>query len=261
MKQKADKKKDLIEDTISEDVQDRTEDVENTENNEETENVDDKENNKDSEKNRPLRRKILRLVLFVIVSFMVGTSVYKINARNLMHDQMPMVFGFSSATVLTGSMEPTLSIDDLIIVKKCDSYDVDDIIVFQEKSSLFEGNACVVHRVVSVNDDGTLTTKGDANDTADDPIELKNIKGKVVFSVPSVGKAVNVIKSPAVVIIVILLSAFLVERSYKSEKKEEKSEIEILQEQIELLKKQKELEELKNAVGKNDSENDDKKDE
>lgn len=210
----------------------------------------EKKENDVQEKKKSIKLKIIRLVFFVIISLMIGTSVYKINARNLMHDQMPMVFGFSSATVLTGSMEPTLSIDDLIFVKKCDFYDVGDIIVFQERSKIFDGNACVVHRIVSVNKDGTITTKGDANDTADDPIELKSVKGKVIFSVPSVGKAVNFIKSPVVVIIVILLSALIVERSYKKEKNEEKSEIEILQEQIELLKKQKELEELKKSSEK-----------
>ena len=197
----------------------------------------------DSKKNkkRVIIRTAVRFLLFAVISFMIGTSFYKINARKLMHDEMPMIFGYSSAVVLSGSMEPTLSIDDLIFVKKFDDkdYKVDDIIVFQQ------GRSCTVHRIKSINEDGTLTTQGDANNAEDEPVEYKQVKGKVIFSISSVGKVVDIIKNPIVVIAFVVIIFFLVERSYKKDGASEKSETELLKEEIELLKMQKEIDQLK----------------
>lgn len=204
-------------------------------------------------KKRVILRTVVRFILFAIISLVIGTSFYKINAKKLMHDQMPMVFGYSSAVVLSGSMEPTLSVDDLIIVKKFDDadYKVEDIIVFQS------GNSCTVHRIKAINEDGTLTTQGDANNAEDPPIEYKQIKGKVILSVPNVGKVVDFIKSPIVVIIFVVLVFLLVERSYKKEEKTEKSEVELLQEEIKLLKMQKEIDELKKEKAEKEKQKED----
>lgn len=202
-------------------------------------------------KRRVILRTVVRFILFAIISLVIGTSVYKINAKNLMHDQMPMVFGYSSAVVLSGSMEPTLSVDDLIIVKSFDDaeYQVEDVIVFQS------GNSCTVHRIIAINEDGTLTTQGDANNASDEPIEYKQIKGKVILSVPGVGKVVDIIKSPIVVIAFVVVIFLLVERSYKKEEKTEKTEVELLQEEINLLKMQKEIEELKKEKAEKEENN------
>lgn len=205
-------------------------------------------------KRRVIIRTAVRFLLFALISLVIGTSVYKINAKKLMHDQMPMVFGYSSAVVLSGSMEPTLSVDDLIIVKKYDDseYQVNDTIVFQS------GNSCTVHRIISINEDGTLTTQGDANNASDEPIEYKQIKGKVIMIVPSVGKVVDIIKSPIVVIAFVVIIFLLIERSYKKEEKTEKTEVELLQEEIKLLKMQKEIDQLKKEKSeKEESEKDD----
>lgn len=203
------------------------------------ENVTDEKSSKN--KKRVVARTVVRFLLFAVISFVIGTSLYKINAKNLMHDQMPMIFGYSTAVVLSGSMEPTLSVDDLIVVKKFDDteYKVDDVIVFQE------GKSCTVHRIIAINDDGTLLTQGDANNVADEPIDYKQIKGKVIMSVPGAGKVIDIIKSPFVVIAFIIIIFFLIERSYKKDGANEKSETDLLKEEIELLKMQKEIEQLK----------------
>lgn len=194
---------------------------------------------KDTIKNdKKIRRKeilnrAVRFILFAIISFIIGTSVYKINAKKLTHNQLPAVFGYSSAVVLSGSMEPTLSIDDLIIVKVEEKYNINDVVVYQENNSL------VVHRIIKADENGYVT-QGDANNTADEPITPDQVKGKVIMSVSHVGKAMEFIKSPFCVLAIIAVIVVLLELSYKKEKKTEKTEIELLQEEIELLKAQKE---------------------
>lgn len=70
--------------------------------------------------------------------------------------------GYKPLVVLSGSMEPELRTNGIVVVRMVDFGDIErgDVI------SVRRGEAFVTHRVVEVGDDG-LTTKGDANDSAD----------------------------------------------------------------------------------------------
>ncbi len=94
-------------------------------------------------------------------------------------------------TVLTGSMEPTYSPGDMIVVRGVKDVDrevqVGDAVTFQPVS---DDPALITHRVVSksFSSSGTsFTTRGDANGADDDPIVAAQIKGVVMYSVPWVG--------------------------------------------------------------------------
>ena len=114
----------------------------------------------------------IRLVCFVICGAVLGINLYLFNANRLLGNQLPMPFGYGGAVVLSGSMEPRLSVGDFIIVQETSEINENDIVVFQEHSSL------VVHRVIAI--DGTaVTTQGDANNVADSPVDVSAIKGKV----------------------------------------------------------------------------------
>ena len=141
------------------------------------------------------------------------------NAKMLMNDMMPMPFGFGMGVVVSGSMEPELSVDDVIFVVKDKSIELDDVVVYQSKGIL------VVHKVVKIEND-QITTRGTANDTDDEPISISDIKGRVLFSVGSMGKIINVIRTPFVAIAILLLAVFLLYKSYQAEanKKDEKDE-------------------------------------
>ena len=141
------------------------------------------------------------------------------NAKMLMNDMMPMPFGFGMGVVVSGSMEPELSVDDVIFVVKDKSIELDDVVVYQSKGIL------VVHKVVKIEND-QITTRGTANDTDDEPISISDIKGRVLFSVGSMGKIINIIRTPFVAIAILLLAVFLLYKSYQAEanKKDEKDE-------------------------------------
>ena len=117
-------------------------------------------------------KNIIRICLLIICGLFLGINIYLANSHKVIGNELPMPFGFGAAVVLSGSMAPQLSVNDLIIVKPDDKYIVGNIVVYQDKSSL------IVHRIVDI-DENIITTKGDANYSADKPIDISAIKGEV----------------------------------------------------------------------------------
>ena len=156
---------------------------------------------------------IKRIILFIVISLILGFGIYSMNAKMLMNDQMPMPLGFGVGVVMSGSMEPELSVDDLIFVVKDKSIELDDVIVYQSKGIL------VVHKVVKVDGD-QITTRGTANNADDDPISIKDVKGRVAFHVGGIGKIIDFLRAPLVMIAILILAVYLLLRSYRSENNE-----------------------------------------
>ncbi len=175
------------------------------------------------------KKNIIRLVLLAVLGAFLGYQVYLLNASTLVGNAMPMPFGVGASVVLSGSMEPELSKNDLIVVKAQDEYFVDDIVVFQSKGDL------VVHRIIRFEGD-TAVTMGDANNVEDEPINIDSIKGKVVFSLPAAGAVVSFFKTPVGIVAVIGLSVLLMELSFRREKQKDMGDIEAIKEEIRKLK-------------------------
>ena len=106
---------------------------------------------------------------------------------------VPRVLGGAALTVLTGSMEPSLSPGDMVVVRGVDdpaaTTQVGDVVAFQPTS---DDPTLVMHRVVAKKfaTDGTwFVTRGDDNGADDDPIQPAQIQGVVTYSVPWIGYA------------------------------------------------------------------------
>ena len=168
---------------------------------------------------------LLRTLALCFLGLLVGFNIFSLNASRLAGNQVPMPFGYGASVVLSGSMEPALSVGDLLILKAEESYTEGDMVVYQS------GNMAVVHRIVAM-DAETATTRGDANNADDAPIPHSAIKGRVISVLPKVGKLVWAIKSPAGLIVTVALAVLLVEGSYRNEKKKKESEQELLKEEI-----------------------------
>ncbi len=78
------------------------------------------------------------------------------------------------------SMEPTLFPGDLIVYRRVAVEPArGDIVVFDHGATL------VVHRIAEAGSDGTLRTKGDANEDPDvTPLERSAVRGEIVGVVP-----------------------------------------------------------------------------
>lgn len=118
-------------------------------------------------------------------------------------------------SIETGSMTPSYPVNTVVVVKPYNSFDeieVGDVITYV----MNEEGSTVTHRVVEIDDaNETVTTQGDANDTADaSPVLYGNVVGKVIIGIPKIGKVVKVITAEEnrniiiVVIVVILAWAF-----------------------------------------------------
>ena len=183
-------------------------------------------------------RKVLkitgRILIFLIISILLGGNVFLLNAKFVMHEQLPMLGGYGYAIVLSGSMQQTFDVNDLLIIQKCDTYEPGDIVSFVDKK-----NTLVTHRLVSIDyENKTMITRGDANNVDDEPLEPDRIKGKVINILPGFGRFVDLLQNPICVVTVLVVLIFLMERSYSKERKRRKEGLDSIRAEIELLKAQ-----------------------
>lgn len=181
---------------------------------------------------RTAKKLILRYGLIVLIALILGFGIYQWNAATLTNNRLPMPLGFGMAVVVSGSMEPELSINDVVFVCPQDSYEVGDVVVFQA-----DGSSLVIHRIIEASDDGTVITQGDANNTPDAPISVDMIKGKMAFSVPMVGVLVSFFKSTLGTVLLLAGAVWLYIRSLHNEKEEDNKKLDEIRKEIDRLKR------------------------
>jgi signal peptidase len=128
------------------------------------------------------------------------------------------VFGANPFYVVSsGSMEPVLKVNDILIVRDGGSWQdlrIGDIIVFNRPEG---GDRVIVHRIVEfgVDADGerAVRTQGDANPASipgtDYPIRQDDYIGKVIYVIPGIGVITKVISPPVNYIIIAIILAIL----------------------------------------------------
>ena len=134
------------------------------------------------------------VVLCAVLYAVVFTAVVKI--KNPQGLSMP--FGFGASFVLSGSMEPEISTDDLVFVKRADELHVGDVVLYNT------GGSNVLHRITKIDGD-IITTQGDANNTEDKPISASVVLGVYIGKVPSGGKMIRFVTNPPFVMAVVFL--------------------------------------------------------
>lgn len=179
------------------------------------------------------RKTVLRILLLTFAGIFAGLNLYLWNANTVVGNAMPMPFGYGMAVVLSGSMEPELSVDDVIIIKETGDYVLGDTVVFQS------GTVPVVHRIIDI-DGETVTTQGIANNSPDDPITMDMIKGELVGVIPGAGSAIRTVKTPAGVLIILAIAFFLLELSYRKEKQKDDADLDSIKDEIRRLKAEQE---------------------
>ena len=162
-------------------------------------------------------KKIWDTATTVLVVLVVIFAIFLMGSR---------LVGLQVFNVISGSMEPTYSVGDLLYVKAVDpdSVKVGDPITFV----LNEDLVVATHRVVEIDSENRrFTTKGDANASEDaSPVHFNNLIGVPVFSIPLLGYVSAYIQSPPGMYVAIALGAgllavvFLPDLLTKKEKKE-----------------------------------------
>lgn len=100
--------------------------------------------------------------------------------------------------VHTGSMTPTIPSKSAVVVEEGE-YHVGDVISFREHGVV------VTHRLMAIHPNGTITTKGDANRTADPwHVRTSDIIGGVVAAPRLVGFYLTYVKNPIGIVSIVL---------------------------------------------------------
>ncbi len=106
---------------------------------------------------------------------------------------VPVPGGVEVKIVKSGSMEPAIPTGSLVLIAPAQSYVVGDVVTFGEDT---KSEIPTTHRVVSIAGD-TFTTKGDANEEADQqPVMRNEIIGKVWLHVPYAGFLLDFARQP-----------------------------------------------------------------
>lgn len=156
--------------------------------------------------------RILQTLVTALLVLLLASNLYVLAAQRLFHVSDPSVLGVRTAVVLTGSMEPSIRANDLVVVRRQASYSVGDVVMFRS------GASTVTHRITQVTPEG-YRTKGDANNTEDAGVTPpEDVLGRVVLTLHGVGAAVQFLKTPLGALCLVLLIPALVLLPGKFEK-------------------------------------------
>lgn len=152
---------------------------------------------------------VLTFILDWILIVVLLISLYNIFMKKVRHDPLPMIAGRGYAVTVSGSMEPSIEVGDIVLIKTQPKYEVGDVITFVDKDS--PNKSLVTHRIVEITEDGYIT-KGDANNTADRGyVEPSYIKGAAVYLIHYFGSTLLFIQKPAGTLLMVLLALLLIE--------------------------------------------------
>ena len=161
------------------------------------------------EESKPRRKPVVKALINIGVIILGMVVIY---------------FGFTFAlgtntpfyVVSSGSMVPSLTIGDIIIVNggiDFDEINAGDIIVFNEPKY---GSKVIVHRVKEIHEASTrqIITKGDHNFAPDDwVVTSEDFLGGVIFTIPRVGYLTTALAPPMnyLLIMMVVITIFILE--------------------------------------------------
>ena len=159
----------------------------------------------------PDRKQVLHwLGILLVVAIVVPFVMFAIPG---------VVGGAESYVVLSGSMEPTISVGDVVVVDETEPSAVEegDVITYVRS----DAEKPTTHRVIEViEQDGTLAfqTQGDANDEPDaEPVHESELQGTVILTLPYIGYVVSFANTPmGFVTLVVLPFTLLVATELRS---------------------------------------------
>ncbi len=179
--------------------------------------------NKRKEKAKILKR-IMEIIAIILIYNIILIIVSSINGKDF------SILGYKAYIVDTNSMEPTINVGDIVIVKKVkeDKLKQGDVITFTEEGEV------ITHRITKVETEeiGTqYVTKGDNNNTEDTfKIRYNDIIGEEILTIPRLGKTVQILDSKIIILIIILIILIFIlvkiQKNEKIENRREKKKIE-----------------------------------
>ena len=140
----------------------------------------------------------------IIISSILISIISVILLLNIFSALKISLFGYRLFQVQTGSMEPKIKINDLIIIKEKSNYKKNDIVTYKD-----ENNNYVTHRIVKITKK-EIITKGDSNNTEDKPITKDKIIGKVLFKFRFINIVNKILRNYIVLTAIFIMSILVI---------------------------------------------------
>ncbi len=149
--------------------------------------------------------KTLGILLSLVIVFLIIFNITLMVKSIINPNKLPDFLGLKTFVIVSESMEPTINPGDAIFIKEVPQNELkeNDIISFKD------GNIINTHRIVRINNDNgkiTYTTKGDNNKNEDRiAVSYDKIEGKYEFKLSKVGILIEIIKSKATLVILLVI--------------------------------------------------------
>lgn len=144
-----------------------------------------------------IKKCIFWLIFSVFLLFFI-VFCYFIFCKIILKQNYVSMFGYGGVVAVSNSMSPEIQVDDFLLIKKLNNYQVGDIVAFECD------NKIITHRIAEVTDNGIIT-KGDQNTQNDSSISQEQILGKVVGVNNALGTIIFFVKSPIFWVVVVLI--------------------------------------------------------
>jgi len=152
-----------------------------------------------------MRKKIFKIVYYIFIGVIVLIALL------LIVSVFPITGNYKLMTVQSGSMTPAIKMGSVVMVKPVSDYKIGDVISFTNPR---ERQEPISHRIVDlevIEGEAFYITKGDANEDPDTGRVAKDeVVGKVLFSIPFLGYAVDFAQKPIGFALIILVPAAII---------------------------------------------------
>lgn len=127
---------------------------------------------------------VLSIMCFICLGSLFSLARWKFNGQTM------DIWGIKPVIVLSGSMEPCIKVNSIVLARKTDKIRQGDILMFNQNNDSF-----IIHRYYGDNADGTIVTKGDNNSMIDYlPVKRENVYGKIICRLNFISPVISLIR-------------------------------------------------------------------
>ena len=149
--------------------------------------------------------KIFKIIYYIVIAFIVAVALL------LIVSILPITGNYKIMTVISGSMAPEIKMGSVVVVKPVSDYKIGDVITFGPYNKTKAPTTHRIYDIKVVDSESVYITKGDVNNAPDSrEIKKSDIVGKVLFSVPYMGYAVEFAKKPIGFALIIIIPAAII---------------------------------------------------
>ena len=148
-------------------------------------------------------KNIFKAIIYPIIILVLICNIILLVQKIITPDKIATIFGYKAFVISSGSMEPTLNIGDIVIIKETKQEQISkgNIITFRKDGYN------ITHRINDIIEkDGEkyYQTKGDKNTTTDaDLVKYEEIEGVYVFKIDKIGSIITYAQNTTTIIIIV----------------------------------------------------------